>query len=192
VVFFPDGDLRPDALNLETLSQYQTLILPDCRYLTQTQFQLLHKYAENDGRLLVMGELGANLSEAEREVILYHAHTHRIEEGAGFDLAWLPFGLQLRLSSPANIAINAQRVEGGVAIHLLRYDYDSQQDRIPVLEELNLKLRLPERFDNVEVFSPCEVPQAALDVSGDVHHLALRNIPLYSILYLKSTSDNTK
>jgi hypothetical protein len=132
-----------------------------------------------------MGQLGANLTDAEREEILKHPGTRRIEDGAGFDPAWLPFGLQLRLSAPADVAINAQRVQGGVAIHLLRYDYDSQQDQVPALDELNLKLRLPATFNSLEVFSPCEAPQAELETSDNIHHLVLRNIPLYSILFLK-------
>jgi hypothetical protein len=132
-----------------------------------------------------VGELGANLTAAEREEILQHPGTRRIEDGARFDPAWLPFGLQIRLSAPANIAINTQRLEGGVAIHLLRYDYDSQQDKVPSLDELNLKLRLSATFTSLEVFSPCEPPQAELEVSDTIHHLALKNIPLYSILLLK-------
>jgi hypothetical protein len=185
VLFFPDGDLRADNLTLETLTQYRTIILPDCRYLTRDQFQLLRDYLAKDGRLLLMGQLGANLTDAEREEILKHPGTRRIEDGAGFDPAWLPFGLQLRLSAPADVAINAQRVQGGVAIHLLRYDYDSQQDQVPALDELNLKLRLPATFNSLEVFSPCEAPQAELETSDNIHHLVLRNIPLYSILFLK-------
>jgi hypothetical protein len=189
VLFFPDGNLRPDTLKPDTLSQYQTLILPDCRYLTNAQSRLLQDYLAKDGRLLVMGEIGVNLPATEREAILKHPGTRQMETGAGFDLAWLPFGLQLRLSAPADIAINTQRVEGGVAVHILRYDYDSQQDKVPDLEELNLKLRLPGEFGRLEVFSPCEPPQVELEVSDDVHQLRLKNIPLYSIILLKEQSE---
>jgi hypothetical protein len=187
VIFFPDGDLRPDTLKLENISQYRTLILPDCRYLTSAQSQLLQEYLAQDGRLLIMGELGANLDPSEQGVILNHPGTRRIEQGAGFDLAWLPFGLQVRLSAPADIAINIQHVEAGAAIHIVRYAYDSQLDKVPVLDDLSLKLRLPGNFDRLEVFGPCDLPQAELDVSGDVYHLALKNIPLYSIVLLKES-----
>jgi hypothetical protein len=185
VIFFPDGDLRPDTLTPHDLSQYGTIILPDCRYLTHAQSQLLHDYLENDGRLLVMGELGANLASNEQEVILNHSGVRWIEDHTGFDLAWLPFGLQLRLSAPTDIAVNTQCIEGGAAIHILRYDYDSQQDKVPELDELNFKLRLPGNFGSLEVFSPSEPPQATLEVSGDIYHLKLKNIPLYSIILLK-------
>jgi hypothetical protein len=185
VLFFPDGDLRPDTLTPETLSQYRTLLLPDCRYLTHTQSRLLFDFLERDGRLLVIGELGANFSQEERESILRHPGTRQVETSASFDLNWLPLGQQLNLSLPADIAINLQRVESGVAIHILRYDYNSQQDKVPALNELNLDLRLPGNFGNLKVFSPGELPQAELENSDSLHHLTLKNIPLYSIILLE-------
>jgi hypothetical protein len=190
VLFFPDGDLRPDSSTPETLAQYRTLILPDCRYLTRTQSLLLQDFLAKDGRVLVMGEVGANLPQEERDSIMKHPGTRQVETGASFDLNWLPLGQQLNLSVPADIAINLQRVEAGVAIHILRYDYDSQQDRVPVLAELKLDLRLPGNFGSLEVFSPSEPPQANLEVSGNLPRVVLKNLPLYSIILLKNQPEN--
>ncbi|MEO7841268.1 MAG: hypothetical protein ABIU06_18150, partial [Anaerolineales bacterium] len=191
VLFFPDGDLRPDTATPENLAQYRTLILPDCRYLTKAQLQLLQDYLAKDGRLIVMGELGANLSSVEQDAILDHPGTQQVESSTKFDLHFLTFGRQLNLSTPADIAINIQRVEAGVAIHILRYDYDSQQDKVPVLDELNLDLRLPVAgFGSLAVFSPSEPPEVDLRVSDNVHHLTLKNVPLYSILLLKEQPGN--
>ncbi len=187
VIFFPDGDLRPDNLQFETLRQYRTLILPDCRFLTNDQSRLLQEYlAKDGGRLLVMGELGTNLPVSDRETILGHTGTRRVEVSAAFDLNWLPFGQQLNLSIPADIAVNLQRVEAGVALHILRYDYDSVHDQLPILDELHIDLRLPEKFESLEVFSPGDPPQAHLEVSGDLPRVALKNLPLYSIILLKA------
>jgi hypothetical protein len=185
VLFFPDGELRPDALMFESLRQYRTLIVPDCRFLTDAQAKLLQDVLEQDGRLLVMGELGANLPREQRDAILNHQGTRRVEVGAAFDLNWLPFGHQAQLSVPADIAINLQRVEEGVALHIIRYDYDSQQDQVPTLNELNIDLRLPGSFSSLEVFSPGDPPQVAFQASGDSPHIALNNLPLYSIVLLK-------
>ena len=190
VIFFPDGDLRSDTLKSEDLSQYRTLILPDCRYLTLAQSKLLLNYLENDGRLLITGGLGANLPTAERNAILEYSGTRRVADHAAFDLAWLPFGQQLKLSAPTNIAINFQRIEAGVAIHILRYDYDARQDQVPALDQLTLELRLPGKFGNLEVFSPGESPQVQVEFSDGLHRLALKNIPLYSILLLKEQAEN--
>ncbi|HEX5941146.1 MAG TPA: hypothetical protein VFY66_02660, partial [Anaerolineales bacterium] len=185
VLFFPDGDLRPDTLTAENVSQYHVIILPDCRYLTNAQAQLLHDFLGHDGRLLVMGDLGANLPAAEREAILNHPGTRRVEIAASFDLNWLPFGQQLNFSVRANLAVNLQRVENGVAIHILRYDYDSQHDQVPTLDEVTLDLRLPGNFGSLEVFSPGEPPEAKLEVSGESPRVMLKNVPLYSIVLLK-------
>ncbi|MDQ2692139.1 MAG: hypothetical protein M3Y68_08925, partial [Chloroflexota bacterium] len=185
VLFFPDGDLRPDTLQIEALKQYRTIILPDCRFLTSAQAGLLQDFLEREGRLVVMGELGANLSSEQQEAIMNHQGTRRVEIGAAFDLNWLPFGQQVQLSVPADIAINLQRVEDGIAIHILRYDYDSTQDKVPLLDELRLDLRLPENFGSIEVFSPGEPPQAELQVAGELPRITLTNIPLYSIVLLK-------
>ena len=185
VLFFPDGDLRPDTLTHETLDQYRTLILPDCRFLTQAQSQLLQDYLANGGRLLVMGDLGTNLSAGEHSALLNHQGTRRIEVGAAFDLNWLPHEQQVRLSTPADLAINLQRVETGIAIHILRYDYNSELGQVPALDELTLDLRLPGTFHSLEVFSPVELPEALLEGSDGSYHLTLKNLPLYSIIFLK-------
>jgi hypothetical protein len=186
VLFFPDGDLRPDTLTVDALNQYRTIILPDCRYLTKPQSRLLQDYLAQDGRLLVMGNLGANRSQEEREAILGHPGTRQVEIGASFDLNWLSFGQQLTLSAATDVAINLQRVEAGVAVHILRYDYDSHQDQVPALKELQIDLRLPEKFHVLEVYSPGEPPQARLEVSGELPRVALKNIPLYSVILLKN------
>jgi len=185
VLFFPDGDLRSDSLTLETLDQYRTLILPDCRFLTREQARLLYDYLAKDGRLLVMGELGTNLSSAEREAILNHPGMRRVEAGAAFDLTWLPFGQQLYLSKPADLAVNLQRVESGVAIHILRYDYDAIRDEASSLDELNLDLRLPGKYRELEVFCPGELPEAQLEGSDGSYRIGLKNLPLYSVILLK-------
>jgi hypothetical protein len=58
VVFFPDGTLRPDALTVEALARYRTLVLPACRWLTGRQAELLGGYLQAGGRLLACGPLG--------------------------------------------------------------------------------------------------------------------------------------
>ena len=192
VLFFPDGDLRSDMLALEDLRQYQTLVLPDCRYLTHAQAEILRNYLEKGGYLLVLGELGANLATDEQESILKHRGTHRITNSIGFYASWLPAEPQLRLSAATNPAINLQRVEAGVAVHIIRYDYDSENDQVPVLEEIDLELSLPGNFGGVQVFAPNGSPNVEFETILDgLHHLNLKNIPLYSIVLLKSISEHT-
>ena len=187
VLFFPDGELRPDTLTREDLKQYQTLILPDCRYLTQAQSQLLRNYLEQGGYLLVIGELGNNLPTKEQEALLTHPGTSRINHGSGFNISWLRAEPQIRLSARASLAINLQRVEAGTAVHIIRYDYDFEKDQVPPLEELDLELNLPGSFSSVEAFAPGESPQVKLETIADgLHSLKLMDLPLYSIVLLKN------
>lgn len=185
VVFFPDGDLRQDALTLEQLNQYHTLILPDCRFLTSHQAVLLLDYLDIGGRLVVFGELGANLPEEQMLVILTHNNTTRVKDIGGADHFWPPDGPQVEIAPQKDIALNIQQLEEGVAVHLLRYDYDYDQDKVPPLEELKLSIRLPGSYVSLQVFSPGELPAVNLTVDGNLHHLILHNVPLYSILLLK-------
>ena len=61
----------------------------------------------------------------------------------------------------------------------------SQLDQVPVIDELTIDLRLDEKFNGLDVFSPGEAPQAELEVSGESPRIRVRNIPLYSIILLK-------
>jgi hypothetical protein len=186
VLFFPDGHLRPDTLAPETLKQYRTIILPDCRYLTEAQYQLLRNFVDKGSSLLVLGELGLNLSEEHRQALLQQRGIHRMTNSIGFDPAWLPAEPQLRLTPRANLAVNLQRMEAGVAVHIIRYDHDFEKDRVPDLEFLNVELSLPGKFSSVEVFAPGQAPAAELEeVSGGLYSLVLRKLPLYTIVLLK-------
>jgi hypothetical protein len=82
-----------------------------------------------------------------------------------------------------------QRVDGGIAIHIIRYDYDFEKDRVPNLGALILELSLPGNFGDVEVFAPGESPKAELEtISHGLYTLKLSNVPLYSIILLKEQS----
>ena len=184
VLFFPDGTLRRDELNLSDIEQYKTLVLPDCRFLTPAQAHLLQAYLDQGGCLLVLGGLGENLPEAARTALVNHPNTRRPSEA--FNLEQLPRGRQARIEPAADVALNIQKVDAGAAIHLIRYDYDEAQDAVPVLPSLEISLRLPKHFASAEVFSPNGSPQAMLTHEGDAHHITLRDVPLYTILLLRS------
>jgi hypothetical protein len=186
VVFFPDGDLRPDTITAEQLRQYRSLVLPDCTFLTTTQAQALLGYLEAGGRVLALGEPGANLSEPIRRSLVDHPGTTLRAAGREFQPDDLPVAPQLRIDALAHIAVHIQRIESGAAIHLIRYDYDEALDCVPALPSLGLQIRLPERFSHIHAHSPNGVVAAALEVAGDIHRIELRDLPLYSIVLLSN------
>jgi hypothetical protein len=78
-----------------------------------------------------------------------------------------------------------QRVAAGAAVHVIRYDFDAQQDRTPPLPELTVELRLPERFGRISVHSPSGAMTGALESDGQMHRLQLRDVPLYGVALLE-------
>jgi len=184
VVFFPDGNLRPDTITADQLRQYRTVILPDCHFLTPAQAEALRGYLNDGGRLLALGAPGANLPQDIRRMLLEHEGTRIIDPQREFELADIPADLQVRIEAAADIAINLQRVATGVALHFIRYDYDEALDRVPELPNLVLEVRLPERFTNIAAHSPDGKLEAALSIAGDLHRIELRNVPLYGIVSL--------
>jgi hypothetical protein len=185
VLFFPDGHLRPDMLTSDDLLQFRTVILPGCDYLTEAQVVVLGTHLERGGHIVAIGALGANLPDSTRRVLLDHPNVRLLDEQAALDVGRLPGGPQLRLDRPTNVAINPQRLENGVAVHLIRYDYDADQDRTPALPELTIDLRLPERYTRASIFSPDSRGTVELSFSNDEHRMTLRDVPLYTIALLE-------
>ncbi len=186
VLFFPDGDLRPDDLTAADLRRYRTLILPECGFLTPPQAHLLRDYLDNGGSVLVLGDLGVNLPEEATPGIVHHPPATRQASADDFAPERLPGGPQLRLEERADVAINVHQLAGAAAVHVVRYDHDEEQDRVPDLAELTFDLRLPGSFAVAEVHSPSGSPVATVEHVGEAHRLTLRDVPLYSVTVLRA------
>ncbi len=184
VVFFPEGKLRPDTLTLEQIQQYGRLILPDCRYLTPHQANLLLQYMDGGGQLVVIGELGLNLAAEERERLLEQPNVVRVGRLADLTLDVLPGGPQVEGIQTDKLALHIQRTAEGAAIHLIRYDYDPALDAIPPLPELQFTVRLPQPFLQMNVYSPDNTLRGSLITSDKLHRIQLRDVPLYCIVSL--------
>lgn len=184
VLFFPEGVLRPDALSGDDLAQYRTIILPDCAFLTPAQAALLADALAAGKRLLVVGKLGTNLPAETMRPILEHTGTLRQETGRDFSAADLPMGVQVRISQPCDAMVNVQRVAGGAAVHIIRYDFDTKRERTPPLPEMTIEVGLPRRFGALTVFSPDGAMTGTLESEGARHRIALRDVPLYGVALL--------
>jgi hypothetical protein len=186
VLFFPDGQLRADTLTRESLDQYRVLVAPGVSWLTEPQAGLLESFLQRGGRLLVLGEFGSNLDHRRRAGLLGHPGTTLAEDAFGPEQ--LPFGPQIRIPGApgADLGLNLQRVTRGVAMHLIRYEHDDEADRVPLLPELTLEVRLPQKFGNVAAAGVSQELGACVELAeGGWHHISLTNVPLYAIVVLE-------
>jgi hypothetical protein len=185
VVMFPEGALRPDSLTLDDLAQYRTLVLPSCSWLTPRQGDLVGAFLGRGGHVLVRGGFADNLPKDVRSWLIEDPLLAMVDEIRAEDLA---DGPQVFMEGPHDLAINLQRVERGVAIHLIRYDYDAERDEVPVLPELAVQIRLPRWYRHAFAFTPSGEMGVRLKVSSHnrgMHRLELRDVPLYSIVLLQ-------
>jgi hypothetical protein len=189
VVFFPEGELRPDTLRPEDLAQYRTVVLPDCSFLTSRQAEVLERYLDSGGRLLVLGPLGENLDREARDRLRGHPGT-AVRGASEFDLGWLDGGPQVAVvDGRTDVALNLQRVENGAALHFIRYDYDEVADRVPPLDRLALDMRLPFSVSEARPYSPDGRLAAAAQHAADGRvRLIMRDPGVYGIVMLPKTS----
>jgi hypothetical protein len=182
VIFFPEGELRPDDLTPEHLLRYRTIVLPDCTFLTEPQAQLLEAFADGPGNLVVLGELGANLEPGRRKA-LFERDGVVTGDAFGFSLELLPGGPQVAVAGErTDAAMTVQELPSGAALHLIRYDYDEATDRVPQLGSLEIDVRLPFTPSSVRAVSPGGEMGAAPNGDGRPGAVRLENVPLYSIV----------
>jgi hypothetical protein len=182
VVFFPDGTLRTDSLSSEDLKRYRTLVLPECRYLTTAQASLIRSFIDDGGRAIAVGVLGENLPAAQREELGLHEHVHE-QALRSFNVEVLQGGPQVRIAKgETDMALTIRRMrDGSAALHLIRYDYDDDADRVPLLDELALEVRLPFQARSARASSPVG---SAMSASIEAGTVVLRQVPLYSVVLL--------
>jgi hypothetical protein len=84
-----------------------------------------------------------------------------------------------------DVALTVQSVARGAALHLIRYDHDTEHDAVAPLERLGMEVRLPFEVASAEVVAPgggCSIE--LVPGSGDAAGVQLRDVPLYAIVVL--------
>ena len=186
VVMFPEGELRADELRVDDLAQYRTLVLAECRFLTEHQRRLLLDHLEHGGRLVVVGALGRNLPDDDIRAVLEHRHTVIAGGADEFTPGLLAGGPQVTVDTDVDLALNIHQLgEKEAALHFIRYDYDQQTDAVPVLPELTLNVRLSRPFRQATALSPDGRLSVSMTPSGPMHHITLRDVPLYGVILLQ-------
>jgi hypothetical protein len=183
VLIFPDGRLRPDSLTIDDLSAYSSIVLPHCHVLTAFQAELLADYLDSGGSIARIGPVGSNLPGDLRHAVESHARIRTVGDPPALeDLVGVP---QVRTPDSPKAALSLQRVDEGVSVHLIRYDFDRARDIVPPLEQLSLEIEIDEEFVGAEPFGAPKAPVAELRSKGKIHSLRLRDVPLYSVTLLR-------
>jgi hypothetical protein len=186
VIVLPEGKLREDWIAPEDLFRYRTIVLPECTFLTPSQVAAIRGYLEHGGRVLATGELGANLDPTERASLLGHPHLVRTTDVRARDLAGGP---QVLVDPGVDLAINVGRVaDKEAAIHLIRYDYDEERDEVPVLDRMQLDVRLSRPFRSAKAISPLGEVGCRLTFSRErreMHRIELEQVPLYVVVLMQ-------
>jgi hypothetical protein len=182
VVFFPDGDLRPDDPERQDLHRYRTVVLPHCSFLTDTQADLVQRFLDDGGVVLALGDVGTNLESARRDLLTSHANLRSM---ASFTLDALTEGPQVRLASggPTDAATTLQAIERGAALHLIRYD--PTDDTVAPLDDLELDVRTPFPVSSCEIVDPLGEAKLEWQTDGSRVRLRIRDVPLYAIVVLE-------
>jgi hypothetical protein len=163
VVIFPDGDLREDKITTEDLARYETVVLPHVHVMTERQTKALSAYEAAGGRVVTLGA-----------------------EDTFDDVSAVVDAPQVTVSRDIDAAINLQVVDGGVAVHLIRYDFDVASDSAPSLDEVTLTVALPDTYDAATAHGSPKPPTVDLQHEAGSHTLTLRDVPLYSVVLLGS------
>jgi hypothetical protein len=150
--------------------------------LTDAQATLLLEYLDGGGRVVVTGELGENLDDARRARLLDHP---RLSRAPRLSTAVVDGGPQV-VVSPAGVdlAVGLQQVAAGVAVHVVRYDYEEARDEVPLLPRLELAVRLAASYGRATAHSPGGDLSASVRAEDGRHRLVLEDVPLYGIVLL--------
>ena len=86
---------------------------------------------------------------------------------------------------PTDAALTLQAAGDGAALHLIRYDYDPEADRVPKLDRLVLDVRLAFEPAGVTAHSPDGALSATLEpAAGGRTRVVLAGAGVYGIVHL--------
>ncbi len=145
-VLLPDGELREDDFSLDRIAGYPLLILPDNFVLTENQGRVLVRYAQEGGRVLVLGRL-AEGTEVMDQLRKTGRMVHVPVQGENYMPAFLSaFEKMYAPLAPVQCGeekIGVQRYDDGdrIHVHVLNYRYDGDSDRVLPAEEVCIRVK---------------------------------------------------
>ena len=147
VMMMPDGVLREDDFDPQSLDGYRMLVVPDCVVLTKNQEEAILRFARTGAPVLIYGRLAEGSDLAGR--LKACSNVCFVPEGiAQFSEIFTQMYSKVTTAECADrrIGMNRYDSEEGTFVHLINYDYREDTDGVEPVAELTLRLKsLPGR-----------------------------------------------
>lgn len=189
VIYSGDDIYSPGELNLDVISHYKTILVPEAGYLTGAQVDALARLSENQEVELVLFGPRQGLVNAsfQDEAVLYRfwKEYHDDDRQQIFRCFKRNPAAQVRTSQPLVNAVRYTR-EGEHILHLLNYDYDSHQNLVQPVE--NLRVEMPWDSPTLPEIRWLSLDGETLldgELSGGVLSFDVPRLDLYGLAILK-------
>lgn len=194
VKFIADGDLREDTFSGADIDKYDLVVLPDCTYLTQNQADVIEQFVKSGKKVLVFGNTAENipgwLENLRKMDGVFYCPNPRdraaaLNEFAScFEKAYE--GMRQISTDNDTVGIQTHEIEGGLAVHIINYNYSEDADAITPIDRLKLKVNTPgTEFKSIKVHTlegkPLEFSSKS---EGNIFNIELHNVPLYTVVEL--------
>lgn len=204
VLVFGHPELWEDSDQRERLNDYDAVVLPDIRTVTDAQRTALEQYVASGGSLISSGDPPSKTgSYAPRDDIatLFEKENAKIfpqdpgqqrsqGESAGGELVEELRELNVRSrtsTDDSTLAVNRRQQPDvpRTIIHLLNYDYSSESDSFSIKEGIDLRIPKPGHDVGIaRYYSPQGTTDPELSTDGDTLHLTLPSLREWGFVVL--------
>lgn len=188
------GGFVEDTFRAEDLSDYDLVVAPECTALTEKQKEGLRAYVAMGKRLLVFGEIatedpafGLWLQNQPGVTFCQNPKDKAEALGSfaeGYEKAAGKVGC-VKVNRP-ELGIQTHRTQGGMAVHLLNYQYDAQRDAC--VSQKDIVLTLPVKAEPKKVFwhpFEGEAQELVYTNDGDCMTISLPTLGIYGIVEIQ-------
>ena len=134
----PDERERANDVTRDALAGFATVVVPGADRIGARQHAELLARVRSGGRVIVIGDYGGDLPGARAELVEEGA----VEVTSTDDMVGL-IDAQI-IGDIAGLAFNTQlTVDGGVALHIVNYDYEPDADATVPRRDIELCVRVP-------------------------------------------------
>ncbi len=187
VVVLPDEGLRANDVTADTLARYDVVVLPDVWAVSAAQHAELVRYLEAGGRVVVHGAYGTALPEGDAARLLEHAGTV-VAASVPQVADHVTRDVEVPLGDRAAVSLQVAPA-GGLAVHLVSYDFDAEADANRPVRDLPVAVRVGgdgPPFTAATVVRPdADDADVPLERDGDAWRLVVPELTTYAVVHLR-------